>query len=312
MAIPEKKPYERLSDYLERTLPAELEAGKSRGKATADIIAKFNAEPAKEMFAPFIWGYANNAAEADSWSPSDFTDVQYWWTADEGVTDDGSGNVETWTDQINSYDLQQVTTANMPSITTQANLNGQNVVSFNGTSDYLFNATAPASLSNSDITMLAVWYIGSATPGSGPIFGYMTFTGATGRSWIDGLNNNLRIWDGWPNIAGGGRVTQAASAGAYAHKYRYDASAGDSFYSLNTNTETAGYTSSGTNIDYTGVGLYAMGAACSDRSNPNTIFNSRYIAVDIAEAVVIHNTPTTQEMDDWKAYVNNKYGTIIS
>ena len=60
MAIPEKKPYERLSDYLERSLPAELEAGKSRGKATADIIAKFNEEPPKEMFAPFIWGYANS------------------------------------------------------------------------------------------------------------------------------------------------------------------------------------------------------------------------------------------------------------
>ena len=63
MAIPEKKPYERLSDYLERSLPAELEAGKSRGKATADIIAKFNEPPAREMFAPFIWGYANNAAD---------------------------------------------------------------------------------------------------------------------------------------------------------------------------------------------------------------------------------------------------------
>ena len=64
MAIPEKKPYERLSDYLERTLPAELEAGKSRGKATADIIAKFNEEPPKEMFAPFIWGAANASGSA--------------------------------------------------------------------------------------------------------------------------------------------------------------------------------------------------------------------------------------------------------
>ena len=61
MAIPEKKPYEKLSDYLERSLPAELEAGKSRGKATAEIIAKYNTPPEKEMFAPFIWGYANNA-----------------------------------------------------------------------------------------------------------------------------------------------------------------------------------------------------------------------------------------------------------
>ncbi len=59
MEIPEKKPYERLSDYLERSLPAELEAGKSRGKATADIIAKVNAEPAKKMFAPLKWGATN-------------------------------------------------------------------------------------------------------------------------------------------------------------------------------------------------------------------------------------------------------------
>ena len=64
MAIPEKKPYERLSDYLERTLPGELEAGKSRGKATADIIAKFNEPPAREMFAPFIWGATNASGSA--------------------------------------------------------------------------------------------------------------------------------------------------------------------------------------------------------------------------------------------------------
>ena len=64
MAIPEKKPYERLSDYLERSLPAELEAGKSRGKATADIISKFNEEPPREMFAPFIWGATNASGSA--------------------------------------------------------------------------------------------------------------------------------------------------------------------------------------------------------------------------------------------------------
>ena len=69
MAIPEKKPYERLSDYLERSLPAELEAGKSRGKATADIISKFNEEPPREMFAPFIWGAANNALAAAEFGP---------------------------------------------------------------------------------------------------------------------------------------------------------------------------------------------------------------------------------------------------
>ena len=81
MAIPEKKPYEQLSKYLERVLPGELEAGKSRGKATADIIAKFNAPPEREMFAPFIipskFGFANNAAADGLDIPTD--GLYAWW-----------------------------------------------------------------------------------------------------------------------------------------------------------------------------------------------------------------------------------------
>ena len=69
MAIPEKKPYERLSDYLERSLPAELESGKSRGKATADIMFEFNKEPDREMFAPFIWGATNASGSAGGGGP---------------------------------------------------------------------------------------------------------------------------------------------------------------------------------------------------------------------------------------------------
>ena len=66
MALPDKKPYERLSDYLERTLPGELEAGKSRGKATADIIFKFNEKPASELFAPSVIGFAGNGIASEN------------------------------------------------------------------------------------------------------------------------------------------------------------------------------------------------------------------------------------------------------
>ena len=59
MAIPEKKPYERLAQYLERVLPGELETGKSRGKATYDIMFEFNREPERKMFTPFVWGGAS-------------------------------------------------------------------------------------------------------------------------------------------------------------------------------------------------------------------------------------------------------------
>ena len=64
MALPIKKPYESLSKYLERTLPGELESGKSRGKATADIMFAYNKEPDREMFLPFIWGAAGNGGAA--------------------------------------------------------------------------------------------------------------------------------------------------------------------------------------------------------------------------------------------------------
>lgn len=92
MALPDKKPYERLSDYLERTLPAELEAGKSRGKATADIISKFNEEPPREMFAPSVIGVSNGESNA-----VDPTDIAHYWYATEAK--DGGGTI--WTDTGN-------------------------------------------------------------------------------------------------------------------------------------------------------------------------------------------------------------------
>ena len=64
MALPIKKPYESLAKYLERTLSGEIEAGKSRGKATADIMFEYNKEPDREMFLPFIWGAAGNGGTA--------------------------------------------------------------------------------------------------------------------------------------------------------------------------------------------------------------------------------------------------------
>ncbi len=41
MPLPEPKPFERLDKYLERCIPVELEAGKSRAQATAICIANF-------------------------------------------------------------------------------------------------------------------------------------------------------------------------------------------------------------------------------------------------------------------------------
>lgn len=41
MPLPEKKPYEKLDDYLKRCIPVELEAGKSRKQAAAICAVKY-------------------------------------------------------------------------------------------------------------------------------------------------------------------------------------------------------------------------------------------------------------------------------
>ena len=41
MPLPTPRPYERQDDYLQRCIPVELKAGKSRAQATAICIANY-------------------------------------------------------------------------------------------------------------------------------------------------------------------------------------------------------------------------------------------------------------------------------
>ncbi len=41
MPLPDKKPYERLDQYLQRCIPTEIEAGKSRAQSAAICTAHY-------------------------------------------------------------------------------------------------------------------------------------------------------------------------------------------------------------------------------------------------------------------------------
>tara|TARA_R110000782_G_scaffold183540_1_gene273808 strand:- start:189 stop:1082 length:894 start_codon:yes stop_codon:yes gene_type:complete len=100
MAIPEKKPYERLDAYLERTLPGELEAGKSRGKATADIMFKFNEEPKRILddgIRRIRMGRGSAEVEFDP------TDIAHYWYATEAK--DAGTTIWTDTGNVGGLDL---------------------------------------------------------------------------------------------------------------------------------------------------------------------------------------------------------------
>lgn len=264
------------------------------------------------IFTPFAYREQRVVTPSGLWDPSQFTNVQYWWRADTNVTT-GTGGVTTWTDQINSYDLQQATEANRPSVTTNANLNNQDVISFNGTSDFLFTTTTPASLNNSDFTALAVYSFASSTPGPGIVYGTAYLLGAgAGRWWLDGLNNTQRLFSERlaSSTTNATVVESPITTGGHTFKARYDSSAGDFFYALDTLSETAQGTTGLTNQNWPATSTICAGASVS--STAGGIFSGRYIEVDVAEIVYVYGTPSTDEMNNWKDYVNTRYGTIIS
>jgi len=245
--------------------------------------------------------------DVSPFNPSKFNNIQYWWTADEGITT-ATGGVSVWKDQINNTDLIQGNSANRPSSTTNATLNNQNVVAFNGSSDFLYVTSAPASLSSKDFTHLIVYDLNS-TAGNGVIAGFVLIAVGGLRYWHDILSGNHRIFS--EGMGSATNIESPATTGAHTLKLRYDSSNGNSFYALDTTTESTWGTGGTTNGDWVANSVISMGATLNSRSNP-TVFSSRYANVDVAEWAVIYGTPTADEMNDWKEYVNTKYGTIVS
>ena len=246
------------------------------------------------------------------WTPADFTDIKYWWTADAGVFRSG-GAVISWIDQIAGFNMQQPTSGNSPGTGTSAALNGETTIKFNGTSDYLYTTTSPQSQPvGADLTILSVFNLIDTRTGGALVSG-IQLNGSGPRFIIDTLNDSIRIFNQNYPIPGSGPATMEtspATTGARALKWRYDSSAGDSYYALDTLTESSLSTggSTGTNTWSTGVTI-AMGATLN--STGGTVFGSRYVEMEVAEQIWIETTPSVTEMDEWKTYVNNKYGTII-
>ena len=244
------------------------------------------------------------------WNPSNFTNSQYWWRADLGVTTTGTG-VSAWADQINGLTMIQNTDANRPTETTSSTLNNAEVVSFNGTSDFIYTATTPAAFNGSDLTILSV--LNLIDKKTGGVTTGVSYVGNGTRFWIDTLNNSWRVIgeNFYSPTASAYTLSSGPTYGAKAIKLRYDASAGNAFQAKNTLTETSMGTNGDVNTTWQSGATVAMGALVVSTSSPN-VFGGRYVEVEVAEQVFVYGTPTSSEMDEWKDYVNARYGTIIT
>ncbi len=244
------------------------------------------------------------------WNPSFFSNAQYWWRADSGVTTTGTG-VSAWADQINGFTMIQNTDANRPTETTSSTLNNAEVISFNGTSDFIYTATTPAAFNGKDLTILSV--LNLIDKKTGGVTTGVSYVGNGTRFWCDTLNNSWRVIgeNFYSPTASAYTLESGPTYGAKAIKLRYDASAGNAFQAKNTLTETSMGTNGDVNTTWQSGATVAMGALVVSTSSP-TVFGGRYVEVEVAEQVFVHGTPSSTEMDEWKDYVNNRYGTIIS
>jgi len=254
-------------------------------------------------------GFANNApstSPAPTWTPADFTDVKYWWTADSGVNESG-GSVTSWEDNINNFAM--VTGSGTgPTLTTSSTLNGENVISFNGTSDFLYTTTSPVTTAGNDITILGVYNLVDVKTGG--VFLGATYIGGGARLWVDTLNGDVRGFNERLALTQAFTIESPATTGAHSLKLRYLAT-GSVGYAYDTLTETnIGSNPSFTNQVMDTNSTVAIGATLNN--NGGSVFSSRYVQIEMAEQVWVDGSPTTSEMTEWKTYVNNKYGTIIS
>lgn len=257
-------------------------------------------------------GGFGNASKPNWRTPADFTNAVYWWTADAGITYSSLTDIASWEDQINGYVLQQNVIANQPTFTSSwGNLNNQAVVSFNGSTDGLWTLTPPADFVNGEVTILSVFDLIDAETG-GPVLGTMT-TDGNARLWVDTNINNLRVFnqgmpDGVPDASK--YIEQPVTTGNKALKIRYDGpGGGDGFYALNTLTETSYGTGGDTGTtSFSSLASVALGAGVEGISGTR---DGSFVNMAYAEQVWIYGNPSDEEMDSWKAYVNNKYGTII-
>lgn len=252
-----------------------------------------------------ITPFAYMATKETGWTPADFTNVQYWWRADLGVTESG-GSVTVWEDQINAY---QLVNSGTPTKTTEAGLNGADVIDFNGSSDYLYATSTPAARTG-DFTILGVYYTDVVQ--NDTIFGISNLPAQLKTQFQLAHSSGNTLWVSRKFGAAGSfgvLLESPGTTGAQAVKGRYDASAGDEFGALNSLIEIPGGTTGNLNQGWDSGVTFAAGAWVSGTGGG--VYDSRYFNGKVAEMVMIYGSPSTLELNEWMAYVNAKYGTII-
>ena len=268
---------------------------------------------------PFIWNLDTRVWELETrewnlgvaFSPADI--AKYWWVADAGVTQI-SGVVSSWLDQVGGLTIDQATAGSQPTLTTEATLNNQSVIRFDGTDDYLQRNPITFLPDGNSFTSIVI-YNRTITQNPSGIVAQAKYGPATGRHYvITNLGDVEQAYVPFNALQQPNAILSygGVNTGPKVATYENNATTAVSNYYLNTLGTPGGTISLGTvNQElYQGstliFGGYNGGSGDPLGAQPGYYFNG-----DIAEVIYVPRVMTAGEKTSMATYINTKYGLSI-
>jgi hypothetical protein len=233
------------------------------------------------------------------WTPAAITTALWLDAADASTVTTVSNNVSQWTDKSgNSRNVAQGTAGSRPAYTSEG-LNGLNVITFDGTTDTLFNASAALMRNVGATTLWAVARPGSNTAANKIIVSTTTVTPSTRAQLFYEANGGLS--------AGGRRETansfQSTTATAYSSSAKILCAQFDytnatlTTFESGTQVATRSFQTAGNTPNDAG-GLY-VGATFV----PGGFWNGI-----ICEIIITHSIPSQSLSEQIEGYLAHNWG----
>jgi len=235
------------------------------------------------------------------WSPADI--AKYWWTADAGVTESG-GFVSSWQDQVGGLNITQSSATFQPVTGSQAALNNQNIIRFDGAGDYLQRSPISFLSDGYSYSLITVHYYNAAV---GAVVSQALFGAAVGRiSFIvDGGAERIinQGFSGTATIT----VNNPVTTGAKVEAFEYDAAGSVRVWYNDLSSST---TYSGGNVNQNLIQTTSLIFGGYNNAGTGIAGGYRFNG-DIAEVIWVPRTLTAGDLTNLQTYINTKYGLSV-
>ena len=253
------------------------------------------------MFSPF--GFMGTQTTPSSWTPADI--AKYWWTADAGVTESG-GAVSAWVDQVGGLSIDQATGANQPTLTTQAALNGENVIRFDGTDDYLQRSPISFVSDGYAFTNINIAYSNIAV-GTLSLVAQSYFGAGVGRYSVIVEGGAFKIlqdnFSSTPTIT----LESPPTTGVKVTAFEYDASGNVRTWYNDFNTSSS-YSGGTSNLDLIQITTLIFGAY--NDTSTGVAAGYKWNG-DLAESIWVPSVLSAGDITNLQTYINTKYNLSV-